>query len=88
MSDTHLQVNENDGFIEICVQADHPSQTVFEVMLTTIDDDTATGESYNNGASYIRVVIFLQLVKIMLLLISLYHFILDMEQFSVCIFQY
>ena len=44
MSDTHLQVNESGGFIEICVQADHPSQTVYEVMLTTIDD-TATGES-------------------------------------------
>lgn len=45
MSDAHLQVNESDGFIEICVQADHPSQTVFEVMLTTMDG-TAMGESF------------------------------------------
>ena len=44
MSSTHLQVNEDSGFVEICVQADHQTQTVYEVTLSTMDD-TALGKS-------------------------------------------
>lgn len=45
ISGAHLQVNESDGFVEICVQADHSSQAAFGVMLTT-EDGTAIGESF------------------------------------------
>ena len=43
MSSTHIQVNEDNGFVEICVQADHQTQTVYEVTLSTIDN-TALGK--------------------------------------------
>ena len=39
---SHVSVNESDGFVEVCVEADHESQITYEVTLST-SDDTATG---------------------------------------------
>ncbi len=44
ISAAHLEVYEDSGFVEICVEADHESQTTFEVLLRTTDV-TAIGMS-------------------------------------------
>ena len=41
-STPHRSVDESDGYVEICVEANHEAQTAYEVILTTTDD-TATG---------------------------------------------
>ena len=46
-SEVGVQVNESAGFVEICVEASHQSQTTYEVVLRT-EDDTATGNSLEN----------------------------------------
>ena len=41
-TEPHLNVSESDGFVKVCVEADHESQITYEVILSTMDD-TATG---------------------------------------------
>lgn len=43
-SELHVRVNESAGFVKICVEADHESQTTYEVVFTTVEG-TATGNS-------------------------------------------
>lgn len=43
VSSIQQQINESSGFVEICLEADHQSQSVFEVTLSTTDD-TALGK--------------------------------------------
>lgn len=47
-SNNHLEVNENDGFVEICLEASHYPQTYFEVTLTTVSD-TAYGKDLHDA---------------------------------------
>lgn len=46
-ADVHLLVNESAGFVKICVEADHASQTTYEIVFRTVDG-TATGIHYEN----------------------------------------
>ena len=42
MSSDHQEINESSGFFEICLEANHQSQSVFEITLSTMDG-TAIG---------------------------------------------
>ena len=44
-AEAHVEVLESAGFVEICVEADHESQTTYEVVLSTVED-SATGKSH------------------------------------------
>ena len=44
----HLSAREDSGFVQVCLQADHFSQTAFEVMLTT-QEGTAIGQSQQHA---------------------------------------
>ena len=41
---SHFEVPESSGYVKICVEADHQSQTTYEVILSTVDD-TAIGKA-------------------------------------------
>ena len=43
-SGSHVRVNESIGFVEICVEADHETQTTYEVVLGTTQG-TAIGKN-------------------------------------------
>ncbi len=45
LSSSPLQVDEGGGFVEICVEADHESQTPYEVVLI-ITNITANGKYF------------------------------------------
>jgi hypothetical protein len=34
--DDHVEVNESDGFVKICVEADRESQSTYEIMFETM----------------------------------------------------
>ena len=42
ISSVHQEINESSGSFEICLEANHQSQSVFEITLSTMDD-TAIG---------------------------------------------
>lgn len=53
-SAAHVQVNESDGFVKICVQADRASQTTYEVVFNTVNGE-AIGIHYETVSCMITI---------------------------------
>ena len=54
MTAPHINFGEEDGFAEICVEADHESQRTFEVMLSTSDSSALGRSAASQSKGYIH----------------------------------
>ena len=45
VTESPVRVNESAGYVKVCVEADHESETSYEVILST-EDGTARGKLY------------------------------------------
>ena len=57
-TDLEVSVNEGTGYVRICLEADHATQSVYEVGITTLDD-SATGIYSPSNLEFKRVILFL-----------------------------